>query len=59
MARLNDTTYRVYHDGRVNSPILYDNVVMLFDFDYCDDRVSDIDTGLAIENRNFKIANGG
>ncbi|MDI2146206.1 cytotoxin [Pseudomonas sp. ITA] len=29
---LDDNTYRVYHDGRVNSSLLYDNVVMAVDY---------------------------
>lgn len=32
VTHLNATTYRVYHDGRVNSSMLYDNVVMAVDF---------------------------
>lgn len=35
VTKLNETTYRVYHDSRVNSSLLYDNVVMAFDsYDY-------------------------
>ncbi|WP_095144224.1 TcdA/TcdB pore-forming domain-containing protein [Pseudomonas sp. Irchel s3b6] len=42
---LDANTYRVYHDGRVNSSTLYDNVVMAIDFkDY---QVSGTSTGLA------------
>ncbi|WP_448511499.1 insecticidal toxin MCF [Photorhabdus laumondii] len=29
---LDDNTYRVYHDGRFNSSLLYDNVVMAVDY---------------------------
>ncbi|WP_323853779.1 TcdA/TcdB pore-forming domain-containing protein [Xenorhabdus koppenhoeferi] len=32
VTNLDDNTYRVYHDGRVNSSLLYDNVVMAVDF---------------------------
>ncbi|WP_336844765.1 TcdA/TcdB pore-forming domain-containing protein [Providencia rettgeri] len=32
VTELNETTYRVYHDGRINSSILYDNVVMAVDY---------------------------
>ena len=31
VTELNDTHYRVFHDGRANSSILYDNVVMAVD----------------------------
>ncbi|MGQ5525183.1 TcdA/TcdB pore-forming domain-containing protein [Chitinimonas sp. PSY-7] len=42
---LDANTYRVYHDGRVNSSVLYDNVVMAVDFkDY---QVLGTRTGLA------------
>ncbi|MCP1489944.1 insecticidal toxin [Pseudomonas fluorescens] len=42
---LDTNTYRVYHDGRVNSSLLYDNVVMAVDFkDY---QVSGTAEGLA------------
>ncbi|WP_422420424.1 TcdA/TcdB pore-forming domain-containing protein [Pseudomonas sp. GZD-222] len=42
---LDANTYRVYHDGRVNSSLLYDNVVMAIDFkDY---QVPDTAEGLA------------
>ncbi len=47
----NDTTYRVYHDGRVNSSILYDNVVMAFDF--IDYQVAGADEGLAMVYMRF------
>ncbi|MTC44883.1 hypothetical protein GKR71_03370 [Providencia sp. wls1922] len=47
----NDTTYRVYHDGRVNSSILYDNVVMAFDF--IDYQVAGTDEGLAMVYMRF------
>lgn len=52
VTKLNDTTYRVYHDGRVNSSILYDNVVMAFD--YRDYQVSGADEGLAMAYMRFK-----
>lgn len=43
---LDANTYRVYHDGRVNSSLLYDNVVMAIDFkDY---QVSGTAEGLAM-----------
>ncbi|MEO9270322.1 TcdA/TcdB pore-forming domain-containing protein [Serratia ureilytica] len=32
VTELNDKEYRVYNDGRVNSSLLYDNVVMAVDF---------------------------
>ncbi|WP_283125596.1 TcdA/TcdB pore-forming domain-containing protein [Providencia stuartii] len=32
VTQLNETTYRVYHDGRMNSSSLYDNVVMAVDY---------------------------
>ena len=39
---LNDTHYRVFHDGRVGSSVLYDNVVMAVDYaDYQGQGVSD------------------
>ncbi|WP_340613510.1 TcdA/TcdB pore-forming domain-containing protein [Xenorhabdus thailandensis] len=42
---LDADTYRVYHDGRVNSSLLYDNVVMAVDFkDY---QVANTAEGLA------------
>ncbi|MTB66580.1 hypothetical protein GKR48_07045 [Providencia sp. wls1943] len=47
----NDTTYRVYHDGRVNSSVLYDNVVMAFDFQ--DYQVIGTDEGLAMVYMKF------
>lgn len=48
----NELVYRVYHDGRVNSSVLYDNVVMAFDFrDY---QVSGADEGLAMAYMRFK-----
>nr|ELR5083743.1 hypothetical protein [Providencia stuartii] len=52
VTKLNDTTYRVYHDGRVNSSILYDNVVMAFD--YRDYQVSGADEGLGMAYMRFK-----
>ncbi|OWO78865.1 cytotoxin [Photorhabdus luminescens] len=42
---LDANTYRVYHDGRVNSSLLYDNVVMAVD--YKDYQVSGTTEGLA------------
>lgn len=45
VTKLNETTYRVFHDERVNSSILYDNVVMAFDF--IDYQVPGTDEGLA------------
>lgn len=47
----NDTTYRVYHDGRMNSSVLYDNVVMAFDFQ--DYQVAGTDEGLAMVYMRF------
>ncbi|PHM48847.1 TcdA/TcdB pore-forming domain-containing protein [Xenorhabdus miraniensis] len=32
VTNLDENTYRVYHDGRVNSSLLYDNVVMAVDY---------------------------
>lgn len=52
VTKLNDTTYRVYHDGRVNSSILYDNVVMAFD--YRDYQISGADEGLGMAYMRFK-----
>ncbi|MDD9340523.1 MAG: hypothetical protein PV362_12910 [Providencia heimbachae] len=46
VTELNADTYRVYHDGRVNSSILYENVIMAID--YSDYRVSGRDEGLAV-----------
>ncbi|HHR6037366.1 TPA: TcdA/TcdB pore-forming domain-containing protein [Providencia alcalifaciens] len=46
-----DTKYRVYHDGRVNSSVLYDNVVMAFDFQ--DYQVAGTDEGLAMVYMRF------
>ncbi|MDX8000139.1 hypothetical protein FE394_13225 [Xenorhabdus sp. Reich] len=45
VTNLDDTTYRVYHDGRVNSSLLYDNVVMAVD--YKDYQVAGTAEGLA------------
>lgn len=51
VTKLNETTYRVYHDGRVNSSVLYDNVVMAFDFkDY---QISGTEEGLAVAYMQF------
>ncbi|CAG9426536.1 TcdA/TcdB pore-forming domain-containing protein [Providencia alcalifaciens] len=47
-----DSTYRVYHDGRVNSSILYDNVVMAFDFQ--DYQVAGTAEGLALVYMRYK-----
>lgn len=47
-----DSTYRVYHDGRVNSSILYDNVVMAFDFQ--DYQVPGTAEGLALVYMRYK-----
>ena len=52
VTKLNETTYRVYHDGRVNSSVLYDNVVMAFD--YKDYKISGADEGLALVYMHFK-----
>lgn len=52
VTKLNETTYRVYHDGRVNSSVLYDNVVMAFD--YKDYKKSRADEGLALVYMYFK-----
>ncbi|MCT8352637.1 TcdA/TcdB pore-forming domain-containing protein [Photorhabdus kayaii] len=43
---LDANTYRVYHDGRVNSSLLYDNVVMAVD--YKDYRVAATTKSLAV-----------
>nr|ELR5112178.1 hypothetical protein [Providencia stuartii] len=52
VTQLNDTTYRVYHDGRVNSSTLYDNVVMAYDFrDY---QVPGTDEGMGMVYMRFK-----
>ncbi|PHM44306.1 TcdA/TcdB pore-forming domain-containing protein [Xenorhabdus szentirmaii] len=45
VTHLDDNTYRVYHDGRVNSSLLYDNVVMAVD--YQDYQVAGTAEGLA------------
>ncbi|AMS13842.1 hypothetical protein A3218_05895 [Pseudomonas chlororaphis] len=45
VTELDANTYRVYHDGRVNSSLLYDNVVMAVD--YQDYQVSGTAEGLA------------
>ncbi|KOY62452.1 cytotoxin [Photorhabdus heterorhabditis] len=45
VTNLDDKTYRVYHDGRVNSSLLYDNVEMAVD--YKDYQVSGTAEGLA------------
>ncbi|SFU32281.1 TcdA/TcdB pore-forming domain-containing protein [Xenorhabdus koppenhoeferi] len=45
VTNLDDNTYRVYHDGRVNSSLLYDNVVMAVD--YKDYQVAGTAEGLA------------
>ncbi|MBD2798392.1 hypothetical protein ID856_18110 [Xenorhabdus sp. 18] len=45
VTNLDDNTYRVYHDGRVNSSLLYDNVVMAVD--YQNYQVADTAEGLA------------
>ncbi|WP_157683054.1 cycle-inhibiting factor, partial [Burkholderia ubonensis] len=45
VTELDANTYRVYHDGRVNSSVLYDNVVMAVDFE--DYRVPGTGIGLA------------
>ncbi|AYA40386.1 hypothetical protein HZS38_07815 [Xenorhabdus nematophila] len=45
VTNLDDNTYRVYHDGRVNSSLLYDNVVMAVD--YQDYQVAGTAEGLA------------
>ncbi|MEY1237352.1 TcdA/TcdB pore-forming domain-containing protein [Providencia manganoxydans] len=52
VTKLNDTTYRVYHDGRVNSSLLYDNVMMAFD--YRDYQISGTDEGLGMAYMHFK-----
>ncbi|MBS9439733.1 hypothetical protein EAE91_22080 [Photorhabdus noenieputensis] len=46
VTNLDANTYRVYHDGRVNSSLLYDNVVMAVD--YNDYRVAATTDGLAV-----------
>ncbi|WP_118985119.1 TcdA/TcdB pore-forming domain-containing protein [Photorhabdus sp. CRCIA-P01] len=46
VTNLDANTYRVYHDGRVNSSLLYDNVVMAVD--YKDYQVSGTTEGLAM-----------
>ncbi|MCA6223024.1 TcdA/TcdB pore-forming domain-containing protein [Photorhabdus antumapuensis] len=51
---LDANTYRVYHDGRANSSLLYDNVVMAVD--YKDYRVSGNAEGLAAAYMQY--ANG-
>ncbi|MDC9590610.1 TcdA/TcdB pore-forming domain-containing protein [Xenorhabdus sp. XENO-10] len=45
VTNLDANTYRVYHDGRVNSSLLYDNVVMAVD--YKDYQVAGTAEGLA------------
>lgn len=48
---LDANTYRVYHDGRVNSSLLYDNVVMAVD--YKDYQVAGTAEGLAAAYMQF------
>ncbi|MFB4249782.1 TcdA/TcdB pore-forming domain-containing protein [Pseudomonas idahonensis] len=51
VTRLDADTYRVYHDGRVNSSLLYDNVVMAVD--YKDYQVAGTAEGLAAAYMQF------
>ncbi|MEX9610561.1 hypothetical protein AB7Y92_10840 [Providencia manganoxydans] len=52
VTKLNETTYRVYHDGRANSSLLYDNVVMAID--YRDYQVSSSDDALGMAYMRFQ-----
>ncbi|MDV5226852.1 TcdA/TcdB pore-forming domain-containing protein [Providencia rettgeri] len=52
VTELNDKTYRVYHDGRINSSILYDNVVMAID--YQNYQIFGTDGGIATAYMHFK-----
>uniref|UniRef100_UPI0036DC639E insecticidal toxin MCF n=1 Tax=Photorhabdus sp. RM322S TaxID=3342825 RepID=UPI0036DC639E len=51
VTRLDANTYRVYHDGRINSSLLYDNVVMAVD--YKDYQVSGTAESLAAAYMQF------
>ncbi|WP_445493516.1 insecticidal toxin MCF [Photorhabdus sp. SF281] len=51
VTNLDANTYRVYHDGRINSSLLYDNVVMAVD--YKDYQVSGTAEGLAAAYMQF------
>ncbi|MCC8421433.1 insecticidal toxin MCF [Photorhabdus thracensis] len=51
VTNLDANTYRVYHDGRINSSLLYDNVVMAVD--YKDYQVSGTVEGLAAAYMQF------
>ncbi|HBC7428778.1 TPA: hypothetical protein KEY68_001021 [Providencia rettgeri] len=55
---LDETTYRVYHDGRVNSSILYDNVVMAVNYKDYQCQYSDEGLGMAYmqyENGSWQL----
>lgn len=52
VTKLNETTYRVYHDVRVNSSLLYDNVVMAID--HSDYGISSIGDTLAMAYMRFQ-----
>lgn len=52
VTQLNETTYRVYHDGRANSSLLYDNVMMAFD--YCDYQIFSSDEALGMAYMRFQ-----
>lgn len=52
VTELNDKTFHVYHDGRINSSILYDNVVMAFD--YQNYQILGADDGIATAYMHFK-----
>lgn len=52
VTELNPTTYRVFHDSRNNSSLLYDNVVMAVD--YMDYQFPGLDTGLGAVYMWFK-----
>ncbi|WP_198361333.1 C80 family cysteine peptidase, partial [Burkholderia ubonensis] len=50
---LDVNTYRVYHDGRVNSSVLYDNVVMAVDFKDYQNLTGNTETGLATVSMRY------
>ena len=58
VTELNETTYRVYHDERVNSSLLYDNVVMAVDYKDYQIKGADVGIGMAYmqyENETWQL----
>ncbi|MGO2346628.1 MAG: hypothetical protein ACTH64_12800, partial [Providencia sp.] len=58
VTELNETTYRVYHDERVNSSLLYDNVVMAVDYKDYQIKGADVGIGMAYmqyENESWQL----